>query len=785
MKKSGSQQLLAKQRLPRASVRLHGLGECLLLLGSGFLTAGAQIGGLALPLGACLTASLPFGRRSLSAALGAAAGYALLCEPAMAAERIALTALLLAAIVVFQGTTLPATRWFLPAMAAGTALVLGSLQVFGGNGGWRPALQWLAVSAAAGVGTAVLRCGTGAGERGRPLYFAALLSGLSGLTALGLPVDPGLIGGCAMVYGAPELSAVCAAAAALGLTGNLGWSVTAALLLPAVTARVVRSDLARVLLGGALCCGVLWLGGVGSPAAFAAVGVGIPLGLWLRRTGALRASGPAAAEELAARDETLMEDYLVRGYDAQAARERGAALVRAGLVCPAVVGAALNGTGVDTLLNVLAAFCAAPQEEAGDALFRARVYKVRHEKNGGRIVFLKVLAGRLRPKENVACPEKGGTAYYKVNGLRAYSGGKSAPLAEAGPGTLCAAAGLGRVMPGDVVGADARPGMPPALRPLLSAQVLAGPELPPRRLLELLREVEDEEPLLGVEFSEELQRVNVQVMGEVQLEVLQAVLRERYGAEVSFGPCGVLYRETIANAVVGCGHFEPLRHYAEVHLRLSPGAPGSGITFDSECHTDVLAQNWQNLIRTHVLEKSHRGVLTGAPLTDVRVTLLAGRAHLKHTEGGDFRQAVYRAVRQGLMQAESVLLEPWYSFTAEADAALAGRILSDIPRMGGRYEAPVTGRNGRVAVTGTCPVAQMQAYARELTALGKGRAQLSLAFEAYHPCTPAQQQHLAEQTGYDLERDVENTPDSVFCSHGAGYPVKWNEAPAQMHIQLK
>ena len=242
---------------------------------------------------------------------------------------------------------------------------------------------------------------------------------------------------------------------------------------------------------------------------------------------------------------------------------------------------------------------------------------------------------------------------------------------------------------------------------------------------------------------------------------------------------------TLAVMVFAGGHFEPLRHYAEVHLRLSPGAPGSGITFDSECHTDVLAQNWQNLIRTHVLEKSHRGVLTGAPLTDVRVTLLAGRAHLKHTEGGDFRQAVYRAVRQGLMQAESVLLEPWYSFTAEADAALAGRILSDIPRMGGRYEAPVTGRDGRVAVTGTCPVAQMQAYARELTALGKGRAQLSLAFEAYHPCTPAQQQYLAEQTGYDPERDVENTPDSVFCSHGAGYPVKWNEAPAQMHIQLK
>lgn len=489
--------------------------------------------------------------------------------------------------------------------------------------------------------------------------------------------------------------------------------------------------------------------------------------------------GEALAEELAARDETLMEDYLVRGYDAQAARERGAALVRAGLVCPAVVGAALNGTGVDTLLNVLAAFCAAPQEEAGDALFRARVYKVRHEKNGGRIVFLKVLAGRLRPKENVACPEKGGTAYYKVNGLRAYSGGKSAPLAEAGPGTLCAAAGLGRVMPGDVVGADARPGMPPALRPLLSAQVLAGPELPPRRLLELLREVEDEEPLLGVEFSEELQRVNVQVMGEVQLEVLQAVLRERYGAEVSFGPCGVLYRETIANAVVGCGHFEPLRHYAEVHLRLSPGAPGSGITFDSECHTDVLAQNWQNLIRTHVLEKSHRGVLTGAPLTDVRVTLLAGRAHLKHTEGGDFRQAVYRAVRQGLMQAESVLLEPWYRFRLEVPAQQVGRAMTDLQQMGGKVDPPET-VGEETALTGTAPVAGLRDYAREVAVYTRGQGRLSCVPAGYFPCTEAEA--VIEAMGYDPERDVENTADSVFCSHGAGVVIPWREVA--QHAQV-
>lgn len=493
--------------------------------------------------------------------------------------------------------------------------------------------------------------------------------------------------------------------------------------------------------------------------------------------------GVPLAEEFAARDEAFLDAYLAHGYDAQQARACGAALVQAGKVCPAVTGAALSGAGVDLLLQVLAAFCVRP--EGPDAPFSARVYKVRHDKNGARLAFLKVLSGTLRPKDSVACPENGGTVQYKVNELRAYSGGKSVPMAQANSGALCAAAGLGRVMPGDFVGANARPGTPPTLRPLLAAQVSAGPDVPARVLLERLREVEDEEPLLGVEFSEELQRVRVQVMGQIQLEVLQAVLQERYGMAVTFGACEVLYRETIRDTVTGCGHYEPLRHYAEVHLRLAPGAPGSGITFSSACHTDDLAQNWQNLIRTHVLEKQHRGVLTGAPLTDVHVTLLAGRAHLKHTEGGDFRQAVYRAIRQGLMQAQSVLLEPWYAFTVTAPAALAGRVLADVQRMGGRYDPPRTGADGRVTVTGACPVRQMQGYARELAALGKGSAQMSLVPEAYHPCTPEHQRQVVEQTGYDPEHDVENTPDSVFCSHGAGYPVKWDEAPAKMHIRVE
>ena len=489
-------------------------------------------------------------------------------------------------------------------------------------------------------------------------------------------------------------------------------------------------------------------------------------------------------EALALCDENLMDRMLDAGQLTDA--DLIPAVARRH-VFPCWFGSALRRTendaleSVDALLDGIDRYTRpAPALDA----FGAKVFKVSQDEQGTRLTWLRVTGGELKVKAQLSGEADGEPWEEKANQLRLYSGVKYT-LAEAiGPGQVCAVTGLTKARPGEGLGAE-RDSDVPVLEPVLSYQVLLPQGADVHAALGKLHRLEEEEPQLHVVWNETLGEIHVQLMGEVQLEVLRSLLAERFGLNVEFGPGGILYKETITEPMEGVGHYEPLRHYAEVHLRLSPGAPGSGITFDSECHTDVLAQNWQNLIRTHVLEKSHRGVLTGAPLTDVRVTLLAGRAHLKHTEGGDFRQAVYRAVRQGLMQAESVLLEPWYSFTAEADAALAGRILSDIPRMGGRYEAPVTGRNGRVAVTGTCPVAQMQAYARELTALGKGRAQLSLAFEAYHPCTPAQQQHLAEQTGYDLERDVENTPDSVFCSHGAGYPVKWNEAPAQMHIQLK
>ena len=489
-------------------------------------------------------------------------------------------------------------------------------------------------------------------------------------------------------------------------------------------------------------------------------------------------------EALALCDENLMDRMLDAGQLTDA--DLIPAVARRH-VFPCWFGSALRRTENDALESVDALMDGIDRytrpAPALDA-FGAKVFKVSQDEQGTRLTWLRVTGGELKVKAQLSGEADGEPWEEKANQLRLYSGTKYTLAETIHPGQVCAVTGLTKARQGEGLGAE-RDSDLPVLEPVLSYQVLLPEGADVHAALGKLHRLEEEEPQLHVVWNETLGEIHVQLMGEVQLEVLRSLLAERFGLNVEFGPGGILYKETITEPMEGVGHYEPLRHYAEVHLRLSPGAPGSGITFDSECHTDVLAQNWQNLIRTHVLEKSHRGVLTGAPLTDVRVTLLAGRAHLKHTEGGDFRQAVYRAVRQGLMQAESVLLEPWYSFTAEADAALAGRILSDIPRMGGRYEAPVTGRDGRVAVTGTCPVAQMQAYARELTALGKGRAQLSLAFEAYHPCTPAQQQYLAEQTGYDPERDVENTPDSVFCSHGAGYPVKWNEAPAQMHIQLK
>lgn len=301
-------------------------------------------------------------------------------------------------------------------------------------------------------------------------------------------------------------------------------------------------------------------------------------------------------------------------------------------------------------------------------------------------------------------------------------------------------------------------------------------------MLSHVRELEDEEPLLSVAWNEQAQEIQVQVMGEIQLEVLAEVVRERWGMSVSFAPCSVLYRETLAAPIVGVGHFEPLRHYAEVHVRLAPGPRGSGIVFRSECPLDELSANWQNLVRTHVLEKQHKGVLTGSPLTDAEITLLSGRDHLKHTEGGDFREATYRAIRQGLMEGESVLLEPYYELEAETALDEIGRVQADLLRLEAQCGPPWEDQ-GRMRIHGRGPVRTLMEYPKEFSALTHGRGRLSLSFGGYEPCRV--QEEIVKEIGYDPERDVENTPDSVFCSHGAGFPVKWDEAPSHMHLPVE
>lgn len=501
---------------------------------------------------------------------------------------------------------------------------------------------------------------------------------------------------------------------------------------------------------------------------------------FVRFTGALSEEGvfsPSLQEALAELDDALLEDFLEGKGDPSRWRQRAESLIKGGRLFPVFSGSALQGGGVEELLRGLSLLAPAPDGDP-DAPVSARVYKVRHDKTG-RVVFLKVEQGTLRPRQVLQTPE----GEEKCGEIRGYSGTKYHSLQEAGPGSLCGVTGLLSPKAGDRVGADAGREEAFSLRPLLSSRVLFDEEeVPAPVMLSRFRELEDEEPLLSVSWNSQAGELWVRVMGEIQLEVLTETVRERWGNAVSFAPCSVLYRETLAAPVVGVGHFEPLRHYAEVHLLLSPGPRGSGVTFRSQCPTDDLAQSWQNLIRTHVLEREHKGVLTGAPLTDVEVTLLSGRAHLKHTEGGDFREAVYRAVRQGLMSGKSVLLEPWYELEAECAPGLLGKLQTDLVQMEAECGAVwQDGETMRLHARG--PVRTLMGYPKVFAAFTKGRGRISLRFGGWEPCR--KQEEIVEAAGYLPERDVENTGDSVFCSHGAGFPVKWDEAPAHMHLPLE
>ena len=488
-------------------------------------------------------------------------------------------------------------------------------------------------------------------------------------------------------------------------------------------------------------------------------------------------------ESAAMNDEAAMEEYLETDALSQDTLGR---LIRERKLFPCYFGSALKQEGVRPLMDGIAAY--GVQKNWPDT-FGARVFKISRDEQGNRLTHIKITGGELRVKSMLdnrnTLSKSGGKVTEeeiweeKVDQIRLYSGSKYTLAESAKAGTVCAVKGLTKTWPGQGLGCE-KGLQQPLLQPVLTYAVLPEEGTDVHKLLKDLKLLEEEDPQLHVVWQEKLKEIHLQLMGAVQLEILKRMIWDRFHVEVEFGPGNIVYRETIENTVEGVGHFEPLRHYAEVHLLLEPAERGSGLTFATACSEDVLDLNWQRLILTHLIEKEHIGVLTGSPITDMRITVLTGRAHTKHTEGGDFRQATYRALRQGLMQAKSVLLEPWYSFRLEVPQEQLGRAMSDIQKMNGQFDAPKIEEEMAI-LTGSAPVAGMRGYMTEVYAYTKGRGRFNCTLKGYEPCHNAEE--VIEAIGYDPEADVENTPDSVFCAHGAGYIVKWNEVPEHMHVE--
>ncbi len=501
-------------------------------------------------------------------------------------------------------------------------------------------------------------------------------------------------------------------------------------------------------------------------------------------------------EEVAVCDEALLEQYLETEVPVDDSVTAG--LVRERRLFPCYMGSALRVEGIDSLLDGLYTYTRMP--EYGQA-FGARVYKIARDGQGNRLTYVKVTGGTLRVKQMISvCGSRGsfggsvsgsgddsgnkntGTDEVreeKVDQIRVYSGSKYAIEQEAAAGTVCALTGLVSTFCGQGLGAE-RGAVLPVVEPVMTYRIALPEDCDVHRMYEKLCQLEEEEPQLHLVWREQLNEIHAQLMGEVQIEVLRNLIRERFGVEASFEEGSIVYKETILDRVEGVGHFEPLRHYAEVHLILEPGEPDSGLQFASAVSEDDLDRNWQRLVLTHLEEREHPGVLTGAPITDMRITLAAGRAHKKHTEGGDFRQATYRAVRQGLCRAQSVLLEPVYSFRLELPLALIGRGMTDLQSRAGKFEVPET--EGEYAILrGTVPVSEMTGYQAQVRAYSGGKGRLYTALKGYAPCHNTEE--VIEAIGYEAEHDVENPCGSVFCAHGAGFVVPWDQVESYMHLE--
>ena len=489
---------------------------------------------------------------------------------------------------------------------------------------------------------------------------------------------------------------------------------------------------------------------------------------------------PEYMENVAVCDESVLESYLASGVIEQTQVKR---LIAERKVFPCFFGSALKGFGVEEFMTRMSEFVTEPD---WSDKFGAKVFKISRDEQGNRLTHMKITGGSLKVKAQLSGTnhlkgkEEGGQGWQeKVNQIRIYSGAGFQPVGEAYAGQICAVTGLTKTYSGQGLGME-QTSEQPSLEPVLNYQVILPPECDVYQSFLRLRELEEEDPTLHIVWQEGSAEIHIQLMGEVQIEVLRNVIWERFGMDVRFDAGSIVYKERIASCVEGVGHFEPLRHYAEVHLWMEPGEPGSGLCFATNCSEDLLDKNWQRLILTHLEERVHKGVLTGSELTDTKITLVAGRAHVKHTEGGDFRQATYRAVRHGLMYASSELLEPVYSFRLEVPTENLGRAMNDIQRMHGRFDTP-DAVGGTAILTGVAPVATMQGYQMEVAAYSRGLGRLFCSLQGYEPCHNAEE--VIEAIGYEPETDIEHTADSVFCGHGAGFVVPWDQVYDYMHIE--
>lgn len=492
---------------------------------------------------------------------------------------------------------------------------------------------------------------------------------------------------------------------------------------------------------------------------------------------------PEQLENIAVCEEDLLETYLETGIveDRDIAR-----LIVQRKIFPCYFGSALKEKGVKDFWNGVQQYTAEPERPTE---FGAKVFKIARDEQGNRLTYMKITGGSLKVKTLLSSNSNGqilpgrkaeeAAWEEKADQIRLYSGAKYELTPEAEAGTVCAVTGLTRTYPGEGLGIEQESELP-ILEPVLNYQIILPDDCDPHQMLQKLRQLEEEEPQLHILWDSQFSEIHAQLMGEVQIEILKKLIWDRFHVAVEFGAGSIVYKETVAEPVEGVGHFEPLRHYAEVHLLIEPGEPGSGCQFFTACSEDVLARNWQRLILTHLEEKEHIGVLTGSPLTDVQITILTGRAHAKHTEGGDFRQATYRAVRQGLRKARNILLEPYYEFRLEVPAEMIGRAMADVQKMQGTFDAPEV--EGETAILkGTAAVAQMRDYQKEVVSYTHGTGKLFCSLKGYAPCK--NQDEVVQNIGYDPEADLENPTGSVFCAHGAGFVVPWDQVEAYMHLQ--